>query len=292
MDVAETPGRLGMSERVYAALLHVYPTAFRARYDAEMVQLFADQLRDARAASGAGGAAVTWMRTLSDLLSSALGEHLRKDRTMGQTLATFEPSRTMRWLGLLGLVGGILLLWAFISFNPFESRPANMVRLITFALGQAAIAFAFHGRLALASPRLAHVTTALVMFGGIGYALWVFVALWVPSPFSGTFGALNFFGNGLLWLSAALFGFALLWTGVASKGLPGRLGVAARLGAVALLGSTVGWLGDDRLGLVDSEPFGQLIGSIALLGILFNGIGWVTLGSLLVVGGRGTRARA
>ena len=308
MGVAQAPGRfgtdpglidpgfeaprLGRSERLYAGLLRAYPAPFRARYAEEMVLLFGDQLRDARAARGSGGITTTWFRTLVDLASSAVGEHLRKDRTMATSLATFAPTRSMRWLGLVGLVGGVLLLWAFISFNPFETRAANMVRLITFALGQAAIALAFYRRLSLASPRLALATTGLVVFGGVGYALWVFVALWVPSPFSGTFGALNFFGSGLLWLSAALFGFALLKTGAASKGMPSRLALAARLGAVALLGSSFAWIGDDRLGLVDSEPYGQLFGAIAMFGVFLNGLGWVTLGSVLVLGGRGSRAAA
>jgi hypothetical protein len=304
VGVARAPGRvgndpglsgaphLGISERTYAGLLHAYPRAFRRRYEDEMVLLFGDQLRDARQARGAGGVTVTWFRTLLDLTSSAFGEHLRRDRTMAQSLATFEPTRSMRWLGLVGLAGGILLLWAFISFNPFETQAANTVRLVTFALGQAAIALAFYRRLALAAPRLAFVTTALVVFGGVGYALWVVLALWVPSPFSGSFGALNFFGNGLLWLSAALFGAVLLRTGVVSKGMTRRLGLAARFGAIALIGSSFGWIGDDRLGLVDSEPYGQLIGAIAMFGVFLNGCGWVTLGSVLVLGSRGERAAA
>jgi hypothetical protein len=302
MGVAQAPGRLGgepeygqvprpsVSERVYAGLLRAYPRKFRARYQAEMVLLFSDQLRDARTANGAGGITVIWLRTLLDLVASAFGEHLRKDRTMAQSLATFEPTRSMRWLGLVGLAGGALLLFAFITFSPFEARWANMVRLVTFSLGQAAIALAFYRRQALAAPTVAFWSTALVVFAGVGYALWLVLALWVPSPFSGSFGALNLFGNGLLWLSAALFGVALLRTGAVWKGMPRRLGLVARLGAIALLGSALGWIGDDRLGLVDSEPYGQLIGSLAMFGVFLNGLGWVLLGSVLVFGGRGARS--
>jgi hypothetical protein len=304
MGVAQAPGRFGnepdygdaprtsRSERVYAGLLLAYPRKFRARYADEMVLLFADQLRDARAANGAGRVTATWMRTLLDLASSAVGEHLRKDRTMAQSLATFEPTRSMRWLGLIGLAGGVLLLWAFISFDPFQTRAANAIRLIIFALGQAAIAIAFNRRQALVAPRLALITTALTVFAGTFYALWVVLALWVPSPFSGGFGALNFFGNGVLWLSAVAYGGAMLRIGAVWQGMPRWLGIVARVGAIALLGSAFGWLGDDRLGLVDSEPYGQLIGTIAMLGVFLNGLGWVTLGGVLVFGNRGTRTAA
>lgn len=206
---------------------------------------------------------------------------------VGKAPDTFEPTTTMRWLGVVGLAGGVLLLFAFVSFEPFQALPANTARLVTFALGQAAVAVAFYRRMSLVAPRLASVVTALVVFGGVGYAIWVILALWVSSPFAGTFGALNFFGNGLLWLSAAVFGAALLRTGAVSTGVPGWLGLAARLGAIALLGSAFGWLGDDRLGLVHSEPYGELIGSIALVGVLLNGCGWVLLGTVLVLGGRG-----
>ena len=94
MGVVQAPGRFGgepdfggtprqsLSERVYSGLLRAYPRTFRTRYADEMVLLFGDQLRDARAARGAGGITITWLRTLLDLASSAFGEHLRKDRTM------------------------------------------------------------------------------------------------------------------------------------------------------------------------------------------------------------------
>ena len=211
---------------------------------------------------------------------------------MATSLATFEPARSMRWLGLLGLAGGLLLLWAFISFNPFETRAANMIRLITFGLGQAAIAVAFYRRQALVAPWLVLVTTGLTVFAGAFYALWIVLALWVPSPFSGTFGALNLFGSGILWLSAVAYGAAMLKIGAVWQGMPRWLAMAARFGALVLLGSAFGWLGDDRLGFIDSEPYGQLIGAIAMFGVFLNGLGWVTLGSVLVFGGRGARTAA
>jgi hypothetical protein len=178
-DVATplAPGRYGadglgdehrpsLSERVYGALLHLYPAGFRARYRAEMVVLFGDQLRDAEAGRGTGGVAATWIRTLIDLARSAVGEHMRRDGTVAHSLATFQPTRSMRWLGLFGMLGAFLLLWAFISFNPFADPALNNIRLILFALAGAAISLAFYERQAQLAPTLALLTTAAVVIGG------------------------------------------------------------------------------------------------------------------------------
>ena len=111
-------------------------------------------------------------------------------------------------------------------------------------------------------------------------------------PFSGTFGAINFWSNGALWLSAAVYGAAMLRIGAAWQGMPRWRGVATRLGAIALLGSSVAWTGDDRLGLVDSEPYGEVWSTIALTGVFLNGLGWVLLGGVLALGNRSARRSA
>jgi len=309
VGAARAPGRLGSdagfpaagpgvgrSERVYASLLRAYPARFRSRYGSEMVVLFGDQLREARAAGRAGGVAVTWFRSIVDLTANAFGEHLRRDRTMAQSLATFEPTRSMRWLGLVGLVGGALLLLAAVPVVVlFETRLANSTRLVLFGLGQAAIALAFYRRQALVAPRLAVVTTALTVGSGVFYAAWTIVAWWVPNPFSGTFGAFNLTANGILWISGGVYGVALLRTGAAWAGMTPIVRLVARIGAVALLGSFVAWIvGDDPFGLVRSvqdHDQMQLLGSVGIFGVLCNGAGWAILGSVLVLGGRGVRGQ-
>jgi putative ABC transport system permease protein len=71
------PGNAG-HERVYRALLRLYPAAFRARFAGEMVQLFSDQLRDARSDGAPAGATRTWLRALGDLAVTAASEHARR----------------------------------------------------------------------------------------------------------------------------------------------------------------------------------------------------------------------
>lgn len=298
MGVADAPRRaaadpgtgagrpLGRSERLYAGFLHLYPSGFRARYADEMIVLFGDQMRDARA-SGRGGLAMAWIRTSFDIGSSAIGEHLRRDRVMAQSLATFEPTRGMRLLGLIGLIGGVLLLWAFLSFDPFLGRVANTVRLILFALGGAAVAIAFHGRQARVAPRLAFAAAGAVVGSGTLYAALVVLALWVDSPFSGVFGTLTFWSSGALWVSAAAYGVAMLRIGEAWRGMSRPLAVATRIGASALIGGALAWVGDDRLGLVDSVAYGQLWSTVALASVFLVGLGWVVLGSVMAIGARG-----
>jgi hypothetical protein len=287
-----TPSGAGqpLSTRLYARLLRAYPADFHRRYADQMVVLFTDQIRDTRGNRSRTGLAITWIRALADLASTALGEHLRRNRTVAQSLTTFAPTRSMRLLGLVGLAGGVLLLVAFLTFDPFETRAANMVRLVIFALGGAAVALAFYRRQALAAPALALVTAGAVVLSGVAYAIWLIVALWIPSPLSGPFGAMNMFANGALWLSATLYGAATLKIGTAWLGMPRWVAVATRLGAVALLGSALALIGDDRLGLVDAEPYGRIWSMIAMLGLLLNGAGWVLLGSVLFLAGRRTRS--
>jgi hypothetical protein len=201
----------------------------------------------------------------------------------------FAPTPITRLLGLVGVIGGSLLLWAFISFEPFEERTANTVRLLLFVLGGAAVALAFYGRLAPAAPRLTLAITGAVVFAAAAYAAWLLLALGIERAFQGTFGALNFIANIALWLSAALYGAGLLWTRAAWRGMTRWPALATKVGAILLLGSMFGWLGDDRLGLVDAEPFGAIWSAVALFGVALNGAGWIALGAVLLLGGGGGR---
>lgn len=281
---------LGTSERLYAGLLRAYPAHFRTRYGSEMVQLFADQLRDARGARGSRRVASTWFRTLVDLTTSAIGEHLRRDRTMGQSLATFEPSRSMRLLGLFAIVGGGLLLWAFISWAPFPEIANNTVRLVLFGLTGAAIALAFHARQAAVAPRLATVATGIVVAAGIWYTSWTLLSFGNDSPFAGAIGFIGSLASFSLWASAAVFGAIALRIGALWRGMTRWFAGTARMAALLLvIGGLLSLLGDDRWGFVDNETYGAIAQQAAVLGVFLTGAGWALLGVVLVLGGRGGR---
>jgi hypothetical protein len=274
-----------MSERVYSGLLRLYPAPFRARYGDEMVVLFRDQLRDAHAGHGTGGLAATWTRTLIDLASSAVGEHLRRDGTVAQSLATFEPTRSMRGLGLFGMLGAGLLLWAFISLNPFADPVMNHIRLILFAVAGGAISLAFYRRQAMVAPALAILTTGAVVIAGVWYVMWLTLASGVPSPHLGTFGLISMFASIALWVSPAAWAIGMLHTGAAWQGMSRNRALVTKLGLTILIGSVVAWFGDDRLGMIDSL-WGEMWQAIAISGVAMNGVGWLTLGAVLFLGAR------
>jgi hypothetical protein len=286
MTTAGAPDRLGPSERLYAGLIRIYPAAFRERYRGEMVRLFADQLREARAGRGASGVLTTWLRTLSDLATSAIGEHLRKDRTVAQSLATFQPTRSMRVLGAVAIGGGVLLLWAFISWDPFADRTVNTIRLAMFWLASIAVAVAFHGRQAAIHPRGALLATGAVVLFGAWNLLWLALAIGRDSPFGGDFGFVGFLAGFGGWLVAAVYGAAMLAMRAAWRGMPRSLATATRAAAVVLvIAGPVATFGMDRLGLTSSDA-GGLFTTLGALGVGGVGLGWLVLGVVLLLGGR------
>jgi hypothetical protein len=296
VDVLEARGRLsgeraqdehdvGWSERLYGALLHAYPTRFRSRYGSEMAQLFADQLRDARGGA-AGGVAATWLRTLVDLATSAVEEHLRKDQTVAQSLATFEPTRSMRLLGLFAMVGGFLLIVVFFSVGLFAGRD-NTIRLVLFALAGAAVGLAFHRRQAAVAPRLALVATAAVVICGAWYASSNVLSLNSPRSWVGVGGLVFSLSSFALWISAAVYGAITLRIGAAWLGMSRWFAATARMAALILLiGGPLAALGDDRWGLTRNETYGPLVTQATLLGVFLTGLGWSMLGATLAIARR------
>jgi hypothetical protein len=66
-----------LSQRTYRALLIAYPGPFRCEYSDEMVQVFADQCRDALHRRKLPGLLLLWLRTLLDLCFTAWEERKR-----------------------------------------------------------------------------------------------------------------------------------------------------------------------------------------------------------------------
>jgi hypothetical protein len=127
-----------------------------------------------------------------------------------------------------------------------------------------------------------------VVIAGIWYTTWLLLATGVDSPFLGTFGLVNLFANIALWVTPAVWAIGLLHTGAAWQGMSRYQAFATKFGVVSLLGSVLAWIGDDRLGMIDSM-WADLWGNVALAGVLLNGLGWLTLGAVLVVGRPGPK---
>lgn len=251
------------SARVYRALLHAYPAEFRARFTDDMVQLFGDELREARAGGGPAASARVWLRSMGDLAASSAAEHVRRNRTMAHSLSA-PPSTLNRALGLVGILGGAVLLAAFVvDISP----DLNVLRLILFNVGAMAIVVAVHRRQAPSAPTLALLAAVPAFLANAWYLAMTLLAIGRPQPSAADFGLVWFYAGVAMWLADAAFGIITL-----------RIGVVARWGALALaIGSPLALAGIDRLGLVSAED-PTIWGPLALTGAALNGIGWILLG--------------
>jgi hypothetical protein len=263
--------------RIYRRLLALYPPEFRARYADEMVQLFGDQLRDARAGRVPGGSTRTWLRALRDLTVTAAAERARRDRTVAHSLAA-SPSISTRLLGILGILGGLVLVAAFLPSLPWNNELFQL-RLVLFNAGAIAIAIAVHRRQAAASRRLSLAVAIPVILANAWYIAMVVLSIGrpqFPAP-DPEFRLVMFYAGGAMWLADAAFGF-VTW----------RLHTVTRWGALALaIGSLLAFLGMDRLELVRGD-LAWLFTPVALLGVALNGAGWILLGIDVAFGRRPT----
>jgi hypothetical protein len=140
-------------ERAFRRLVRLYPAAFRAEYEDQMVGLFADQLRDSRAAGDTGAIARLWAWVLIDFIATAPQEHLRKESPVLQPVepatapTTLARSPLQRVAAVAASVPLILLvgLWVVapgfmepVMFNPpaVLGLPAGFF-LVGFAGGMA-----------------------------------------------------------------------------------------------------------------------------------------------------------
>jgi hypothetical protein len=257
--------RAGLSERFYGSLLRLYPAAFRDRYAFEMVQLFGDQLRDARGQGAPFGVGAVWFRGLGDLVVTAVTERASGDRGPGRSLGE-PPSGWTRLLGLVGIIGGAFLLAVFVVDIAPE---LNFVRLVVFNLGAITVALAVHRRQSKAGRRLSLVGTTPVILANAWYLVMLVLSIGrpeYPEP-DAEFRPIFFYAAIALWLADAFFGL-----------VAARLGAASRWAALALaLGSLLALIGVGGLGFVDG-PFADLVRPLSLLGLALVGLGWVLLG--------------
>src|SRR3712207_5548635 len=102
----ELDGDAWTSERVYRALIRLYPQEVRRRYAEEMVLYFGDLCREEWLSRGYKGLALLWARTLPDLIFSALKE--RGAVLPSNAYLPLEPAIVTRWGALCALAGGFL----------------------------------------------------------------------------------------------------------------------------------------------------------------------------------------
>jgi hypothetical protein len=246
--------RPGGGDRPYRAILALYPAEFRRRFGTEMAQLFQDTLRDARASSTPGGLLLAWIRVLADVVMTAPGEHLRRNRTVAHSLTA--PSMTSRILGFAGIAAGLAILVAFVVDLP---SGVFRDRLIVFGVGVVAIGIGVHRRQSMRAPMPSLAVTA-VLLASVAFFLVTVIFFEPPNPAA-------FWSGVALWLASAAFG------GVASA-----IGAMSRVGALAVAaGSLLALTGIDRLGLV-SESAPTIFNTLSQVGLVAMAAGWIILG--------------
>ena len=105
----EPPGRdVSGSERLYRTLLAAYPKEFRRAHGREMEQVFRCMCREEVVSGGSRGLARLWVRTLWDLLATALAERIKK--ALGISTLVGSSSTLGRRSGLAAAAGGVVLI--------------------------------------------------------------------------------------------------------------------------------------------------------------------------------------
>jgi hypothetical protein len=257
--------RVPVSEQIYRALLHLYPGAFRDRFGDEMVQLFGDLLRDARAGRS-GGVVGTWLRTIGDLVATAPLEHLRRDRTVARSLAA--PTTATRALGIIGILGGLFLVIALVPGLPWSAAVFNL-RLAFFNAGAITVAVALLRRRDDGSRVLASGAAAVVILANAWYLVMTLLFIGRPQPPEPDpeFRPLYFYAAVALWVADAIYGLVAL-----------RIGVVSRLASLALaVGALLALTGVGGLGFT-SGPLAGIIEPLTTVGIVLVGLGWIGLG--------------
>ncbi len=126
---------MSRSDRIYRALLGLYPAPFREEFGGPMSQLFRDLRRDA-ARGGPGALAALWLRTLADLLVTAAREHMERDsvmRTIALVVATLALGLGIAWVDIHNneiWAGLLLLLSASFLLGFTEPRRAWLWALL------------------------------------------------------------------------------------------------------------------------------------------------------------------
>lgn len=100
------------SERVYEALLSIYPKSFRDAYGPQMVQVFGDLCREEQERAGLVGLALLWARTVLDLLRTAASERTRTASGATFVIPVASSPRMVRWGGAAAIFGAVCSLIA------------------------------------------------------------------------------------------------------------------------------------------------------------------------------------
>jgi len=253
---------LTWSTRVFRVLLILYPGAFRRDYGREMTLVFHDTCRRTLHRQGAMGILGLWLTTVLDLLSTALAERLAEVNQM------FSTTMFTRISGLVAAVGGALLL--IVVYGEFVLDGIRETQVYLMPVYGLCIAIGAAGFYVLGQYESSgRVGLGLAFLGGVTVSVsWILLFLFE----SELWWAIWMVAMAVSELGLVIFGWSAFKHGLLPRwnSLPlvvGGLVLAIHIAGIATL------------------LFGSQNKIYAALWLAANGLGWVALGALLMLGG-------
>ena len=140
------------SVRLYSALLRAYPEEFRRDYGSQMEQLFRDLYREQR--GGRSGLALLWIRTISDLVPTAVAHRIMSCTTHREAVM---QSRRLAVIGFVHLLAPLYFVGA---------------SLLKYELGIGSLFDPLEAVLSVGGRRaIFNLVSPVVLLGGLGLAL-------------------------------------------------------------------------------------------------------------------------
>ncbi len=243
---------LMVSERLYAALLILYPKEFRSAYAQQMRLTFRDACRTTHQQNGFGGLLALWLPTLLDLFKSALEERARQGEI------TVSKARLISLAGPLTILVGSIWLVQFIGTlllrlgQVWEERYWDLFLSswsFAFILSFVPLLFALTGirlRFHQSTSTLGSLGLALSVAGGTGVIVSMLAKLLLdamaPEPEVGAVPWVGFAAVASFW--SVWIGYILFGVDAARyKLLPRWNLVPGLLGATIVLSFGIEWFG-------------------------------------------------
>lgn len=246
------------SLRLFRMLLVLYPRAFRRDYGREMTLVFRDTCRQV----GSAGILELWLTTVLDLLSTALTERLSEVNQMSST-----PMFT-RISGLAAVVGGVLLL--IVVYGEFVLDGIRVTQVYLMPVYGLCIAIGVAGFYVLGQYESSgRAGLGLTFLGGVTVsAAWILMFLFENE----LWWAIWMVGMAVSELGLVIFG----WSAFKHRLLP-RWKSVPLVASGLVLAIHIAGIAALLLGGENNQIY-------AALWLVANGLGWVALGVLLMLG--------
>lgn len=259
------PVLIPLSVRLYAALLVLYPKAYRESYGSEMIQLFRDAARDAYCQQGHIGMLSWWLSTVLDLILTVIEQRKEGNPMISKPIA-LQPVKGSG-LGLMCILGGLIYgiggLWLLLSGVPTDFLGVQLTHLLRL-MWVSGVVCGLMGMGVTDGIETNPIVQIAACFAGIGFVsvgIDALIALITHNPISVYTSSSLPFSN--LWQVLPLIGWAVL--------------------AMSTLNNTrwVGWSKFAPLGVLIAPMLGLLIGNLPTIKyfpMILMGLALSTLG--------------